>query len=96
MSRVKNGNPQRASGFLCLHCMKLNQISGIQRFAKEREKYHVKDMICINSECKYLPYTKNMEIRFCDTYEEVYKKAARIRYRYYPEVDNSTNGKDGV
>ncbi len=84
MSRYKNGNPKRASQFLCLHCMKINQLSGIQRGGHQREKYHIKDLLCINPECHNLLYTKNMEIRWSDQYEEVYEKALQVREKYYP------------
>ena len=87
LSRYKQGNPKRASRFLCLHCMKVNQLSGIQRIS-QREKYHVKDLICISPECRNFASTKNMEIRWCDTCDDVYKKAAQVREIYYPETEN--------
>ena len=96
MCRYKNGNPKRASKFLCLHCMKINQLPGIQRGGHQREKYHIKDLLCINSECKDFICTKNIEIRWCDTYEEIYEKAVQIRELYYPcKTENNTNRKVG-
>lgn len=82
MSRYKNGNPKRASQFLCLHCMKINPVgSGIQRGCRQREKFHIKDLLCINCDCQTI--TKNMEIRWCDQYEEIYEEALKIREQYY-------------
>ena len=95
MCRYKNGNPKRSSSFICLHCMKLNQLAGIQRFGHQREKYHIKDLLCINSECREFSATKNIEIRWCDTYEEIYEKALEIRSKYYPETENNNNRKAG-
>ena len=88
MCRYKNGNPKRASQFLCLHCMKINQLSGIQRFGRDREKGHIKDLTCISEECKNLPYTKNIEIRWCDDPDLIYHKAKKIRSEYYPQKEN--------
>lgn len=94
MSRYKNGNPKRSSWFLCLHCMKINQLgTGIQRIGHQREKYHVKDLMCVNPGCNGLT-TKNLEIRWCDTYEDVYKKALRLRENYYP-AENNMDREDG-
>lgn len=33
--------------------------------------------------CKCI--TKNIEIRWCDTYDEVYDRAVRTRGKYYPK-----------
>lgn len=43
------GNPKRSSKFLCLNCMKINELgSGIQRGGHQREKWHIKDLVyCI-------------------------------------------------
>lgn len=85
MCRYKNGNPKKTSSFLCLKCMKLNQLSGIQRGGRQREKYHIKDLLCINCDST----TKNMEIRWCDVYKEIYEKALQTREQYYPlETEN--------
>ena len=93
MSRYKNGNPKRASRFICMKCMSENQLAGIQRFGHQREKYHVKDLLCINPGCKCT--TKNMEIRWCDTYDEIYERAVKERVNYYPETENKFNRKVG-
>ena len=84
----RNGNPKRSSRFICLKCMKLNQLgSGIQRGGHQREKYHIKDLMCLN--CKDEDITKNIEVRWCDNYDEIYKKAVEIRSRYYQEENNN-------
>lgn len=66
------GNPKRASRFLCLHCMKINQLgSGIQRNGNQRKKKHIKDLTCFNEGCNG-EITKNVEIRWCDDYLEMF------------------------
>lgn len=56
----------------------------------------MKDLLCINEECKSFPYTKNIEIRWCDTYEEVYEKATQIKKQYYPnKTENNIDRKVG-
>ena len=61
-----------------------NQLgAGIQR-GKQRGKFHIKDLycpVCFN-------ITKNIEIRWCDTYNEVYDKALEIMDKYYPKNYN--------
>lgn len=82
-----------SSRFICLKCMQLNPCgSGIQRGGHQREKYHIKDLMCLH--CKDIEATKNIEIRWCDTYDDVYKKAMEIRNDYYEE-DNNENRKVG-
>lgn len=67
--------------------MQLNQLSGIQRGGKQREKFHIKDLLCI----RCCSSTKNMEIRWCDTYEEIYEKALQVKERYYfGKTENNT------
>lgn len=36
-----------------------------------------------------------MEIRWCDSYEEIYDRAVRERANYYPETENKSNRKVG-
>ena len=65
------GNPKRSSKFLCLNCMKINELgSGIQRGGHQREKWHIKDLACFNKPCCG-KQTKNIEIRWCDDLLEV-------------------------
>jgi hypothetical protein len=82
MSRCKSGNPKRQSRFICMKCMNENMLArGIQR-KRQREKFHVKDltcMLCSGNE------TKNMEVRYCDDYKEIYEKALEKRENYYTE-----------
>lgn len=79
MSRYKNGNPKRQSRFICMKCMNENMLAnGIQR-QKQREKYHVKDLFCIR--CQMV--CKCIEVRFCDSYEEIFETAKIKRENYY-------------
>lgn len=81
MSRCKNGNPKKASRFICLKCLNENMLArGIQR-KNQREKEHIKDLICLN--CKTI--TKNEEVRYCDFYDEIYKLAKIKRESYYTD-----------
>lgn len=41
-------------------------------------------MTCFNPECAGM-ITKNIEVRFCDDYGEVFNKAIEIRGEYYDE-----------
>ena len=90
------GNPKRSSQFLCLHCMKINQLgSGIQRGGNQRKKKHIKDLTCFNKGCNG-EITKNVEIRWCDDYLEMLDYAKRIRSRYYAnKIANMYVGKRG-
>ena len=73
------GNPKRSSRFICLKCLKENQLgSGIQR-ANQREKGHVKDLYCL--QCKAV--TKNLEVRYCDSFDEMMDKAEELHREYY-------------
>ena len=77
------GNPKRASQFICLKCMKVNQLgSGIQRKGHTREKGHIKDLSCFNKGCNG-QITKNLEVRWCDDLLDAYARAELIRSRYY-------------
>ena len=92
MCRYKNGNPKRASRFLCIKHLGENYLgSGIQRGRNQREKFHCKDLYCL--QCGEV--TKNMEIRWCDTYNEIYERAVKERMNYYPETENKSNRKVG-
>lgn len=93
MGRYKNGNPKRASRFICMHCIKENQLAGIQRFGHQREKYHIKTILCINPECK--TETQNMEVRYCDSYDDVYEMALKMRDKYYNKRGNNEIRKAG-
>jgi len=78
--KYKNGNPKHASRFICMKCMQENMLArGIQR-KQQREKFHIKDLTCIL--CGGIE-TKNMEVRYCDDYKEIYTKALEKRENYY-------------
>ena len=82
MSRYKNGNPKRQSRFICLKCLNENMLArGIQRKC-QREKEHVKNLFCLS--CKMITY--NEEVRYCDSYDEIYELAKKKRENYY--IDN--------
>ena len=89
LSRYKNGNPKYASRFICMRCMSENMLArGIQR-QRQRERKHVKDLYCLR--CGEI--TKCIEVRFCDSYDEIFEVAKIKRENYYiddyeSEVDN--------
>ena len=77
--KYKNGNPKRASRFICLSHVGINEIgNGIQR-SNQRQKGHVKDLYCL--QCKAV--TKNLEIRYCDSFDEMMQKAEKLHREYY-------------
>lgn len=79
MCRCKNGNPKKASRFICIRCQRENNVgSGIQR-ANQREKGHIKDLHCVF--CRQV--TKNLELRYCDLFEDVMEKATELHSQYY-------------
>lgn len=82
MKQCKYGNPKRKSRFICLKCLTENQMGGFQRLNGQREKGHIKNLSCIK--CK--ERTKNLEVRYCDWFEEMMDKAVEIRREYYSEV----------
>lgn len=76
------GRPQMSSRFVCCRCLKENFVgAGIQREV-QREKYHIKDLMCINPGCNGIT-TKNMEIRYCDTFADIMEKAKLYHREYY-------------
>ena len=82
MCRCRMGNPKRSSRFICCKCLKENQIgSGIQR-ANQREKGHIKDLTCINPGCNG-DITKNIEVRYCDSFDEMMEYAEELHNEYY-------------
>ena len=75
------GNPKRSSRFICCKCLKENQLgSGIQR-SNQREKGHIKDLVCICTKLECT--TKNLEVRYCDNFQEMMNKAIELRPKYY-------------
>lgn len=79
----RNGNPKHSSRFICLRCLQENGVGdGIPR-PKTREKDHIKDIVCL---CTGLQEkTKNLEVRWCDDFDERLKRAEEIRPTYYNE-----------
>lgn len=55
-------------------------VTGIQR-KQQREKGHIKDLFCLNCRC----ITKNIEVRYCDSYDEIYELAKIKRENYYTD-----------
>ena len=53
-------------------------VAGIQR-KQQREKGHIKDLFCLR--CGFI--TKNEEVRYCDSYDEIFKLAKIKRENYY-------------
>ena len=82
MCRCRMGNPKRSSRFICCKCLKENQLgSGIQR-SNQRSKYHIKDLTCINPGCNG-DITKNIEVRYCDSFDEMMEYAEELHREYY-------------
>lgn len=80
MRRCKYGNPKKQSRFICLKCLNENFIGrGIQRGGKQREKGHRKDLYCLNCKEKL----KNLEVRYCDSFEEMMNEAEKLHIKYY-------------
>ena len=83
MCRCRFGNPKKMSRFICCNCLKENFVGfGIQRGGKQREKGHVKDLTCINSGCDG-NVTKNIEVRYCDSFQEMMTKAEKLHIELY-------------
>lgn len=80
MSRGKYGNPKTASRFICCKHLGENFIGqGIQRGSRQREKYHIKDLFCMQCAC----VTKCIECRWCDDYENVMEQADKLHKEIY-------------
>lgn len=85
MCRYNMGNPKKQSRFICLRCLNENHVgSGIQR-SNQREKGHIKDLTCINQGCNGT-ITKNIEVRYCDDFNEIMGKAEELHREYYGKV----------
>ena len=78
------GDGKQASRFICILCLNQNQIgNGIQR-KNQRERYHIKDLYCLN--CKKV--TKNIEIRYCDDEALIFEKASQLHIHLYNEGES--------
>ena len=83
MCRCRMGNPKKMSRFICLkHCGENHVLDGLQRGGHQREKKHIKDAFCI--ECQDI--TKNLEVRYCDSFDEMMQKAEELHREYYEKV----------
>ena len=85
MCRCRMGNPKKMSRFICLkHCGENHVLDGLQRGGHQREKKHIKDLTCINPGCNG-DVTKNIEVRYCDSFDEMMRKAEELHREYYSE-----------
>lgn len=83
MCKCKYGNPKKMSRFICCKCLKENYVGrGIQRGGRQREKGHIKNLTCINSGCNGI-VTKNVEVRYCDSFNEMMAKAEEVHNEIY-------------
>lgn len=77
----------KQSDFICLCCMNRNKIgSGIHR-GRQRPKYHIKSLYCLD--CQEVTY--NIEIRYCDWFPEIYEKGLILREEYYKNTEKIEN-----
>lgn len=75
------GNPKRQSRFICIKCCRANHVlDGLQR-KLQKEKYHIKNAFCIN--CQDITY--NLEVKYCDSFDEMIDKAKLLHGEYYNE-----------
>ena len=81
-TKCKNGNPKKSSRYICCRCLHENHVGdGIQRLGKQREKGHLKNLICL---CTGLQTeTMNVELSYCDNFTEAMIKARQIHNMYY-------------
>ena len=85
MYRCRMGNPKKSSRFICLSHVGINEIgNGIQR-SNQRQKGHVKDLYCL--QCKAV--TKNLEVIYCDSFDEMMQKAEKLHREYLVEEHNN-------
>lgn len=81
------GNPKRSSRWICLRCMKENMVGdGLQRGGHQREKGHIKNLICLCT--KLNDRTKNLEVRWCDSFNERMEYAKEIQKEFYDKNGN--------
>lgn len=77
----RNGRPKRSSKFICLRCLRENQVGdGIPRL-NTKEKDHIKDIICLCTQLNMK--TKNLEVRWCDNMNERMERAKQLNPKYY-------------
>ena len=70
---------KKSSEFICLSCLdwKTTYIRDIQRH-QQREPFHIKDNGCLR--CGEV---KTMEVRYCDSFQEMMDKAVELHKEYY-------------
>lgn len=79
----RHDNTSRASEFICLRCLSKNQVGDKIRRPNMREKDHVKNLCCLCT--KLQMRTKNLEVRWCDDFDERMEYAKKIKSKYYDE-----------
>ena len=84
MCRCRFGNPKKMSRFICCRCLKENTVGQHIQRKSQREKGHVKDLTCLCTGLKEV--TKNIEVRYCDNFEEMMNKAEKLHIEYYGKV----------
>lgn len=81
--RYRYGNPKKQSRFICCKHLGVNHVlDGLQRGGSQREKKHIKDAFCI--ECGDI--VKNIEVRYCDNFDEMMIEAEKLHTEYYRKV----------
>lgn len=80
------GNAKKSSRFICLRCLNENCVGqGIQR-PNTKEKDHIKNLSCL---CVHTEYkTKNLEVRWCDNFDERMERAIEICGDFYDSDGN--------
>lgn len=79
----RHDNINRSSEFICLRCLNNNQVGDKMRRPNMREKDHVKNLFCLCT--KLQMRTKNLEVRWCDDFDERMEYAKKIKPKYYDE-----------
>ena len=65
------------------HCSECEFVMPLPRnCGRQREKGHIKDLTCLNPGCNG-DITKNIEVRYCDSFDEMMEKAEKLHREYY-------------
>lgn len=90
----RSGYPDHSSRFICLRCLKENKVGdGIPR-PKTKEVDHIKDLACLCTALRYK--TENLEVRYCDNFEERMERAKMIQHEYYDEYGNYVGKRENI
>ena len=90
----RNGHPDHSSRFICLRCLKENKVGdGIPRL-RLKEKDHIKDLACLCTGLKYV--TENLEVRYCDDFNERMKRAREIQSEHYDKDGNYVGKRENI